>query len=145
MSSGHSITQKIANYLPFFRSRQQVTRKEALSARPIRNTLVRWEKTEEGEVKLFVPMRKDRMARVLGRIFKVPDRDKQIILDEIGGAVWEMCDGKNDINSIITALARQHKLARREAEVSVTAFLKMLAQRNLISLALGGRKSGSRS
>lgn len=55
-----------------------------------------------------------------------------------------MCDGKKDLNSIINAVVRGHKLTRREAEVSVTAFFRMLAQRNLIALAVGGSKGASR-
>jgi len=138
------LAAKVANYIPFLRSRPRVTREEALSARPVRNTLVRWTKSEDGEVTLYVPMRKDRMAKVLGRIFKVPDRDKRIVLDEIGGAVWEMCDGKNDVNAIIKAVVRDQRLSRREAETSVTAFFRMLAERNLIGLAVGGSRGGNR-
>lgn len=71
---------------------------------------------------------------------KIPDKDRQIILDEIGGSIWEMCDGKMDLNTIINSVVRGHKLTRREAEISVTAFFRMLAQRNLIALAVGGSK-----
>lgn len=139
-----NLSQKIASYIPFVRNQQPAPRKDALSARPVRNTLVRWEKTEDDEVRLFIPMRKDRMARFMSRIMKIPDSDKQIILDEIGGDIWEMCDGKKDLNTIINSVVRGHKLTRREAEISVTAFFRMLAQRNLIALAVGGSKGAGR-
>ncbi|MEN6371916.1 MAG: PqqD family protein [Armatimonadota bacterium] len=134
------LSQKIASYIPFIKNQQPPPRQEALSSRPVRNTLVRWEKTEENEVMLLIPMRKDRMARFMSRIMKIPDKDRQIILDEIGGSIWEMCDGKMDLNTIINSVVRGHKLTRREAEISVTAFFRMLAQRNLIALAVGGSK-----
>lgn len=77
------LPRKIANYIPFIKNQQPVPRKDALSARPVRNTLVRWEKTEDNEVRLFIPMRKDRIARFVGRLMKIPDQDKQIILSNV--------------------------------------------------------------
>jgi len=138
------LPQKIANYIPFIKNRQPVSRKDALSARPVRNALVRWEKAEDNEVRIFIPMRKDRVARFVSKLMKIPDRDKLVILDEIGGFIWEMCDGKKDLNSIINVVVRSHKLTRREAEVSVMAFFRMLAQRNLIALAVGDKKVAGR-
>lgn len=135
-----SIAKKLVGYLPFVGGdKTQVTRQEQLDARPVRNSLVTWEKSDE-EITLAIPVRRDKRTDFLAKILKVPESDRHIQLDEVGSAVWEVCDGEHDIDSIIKLLCNRYKLTRREAEVSVREFLKMLAQRNLIGLLVGGGK-----
>jgi hypothetical protein len=112
-----------------------VTREEAMRAVPLRNPAVTWTVNEEGEVQLTVPLRKDGWMRVAKFVFKIPDT-REIQLDEVGSEVWQWCDGENSVARIIERLQKQHKLNRKEAEVSLTAYLKTLAQRGLIGLKL---------
>ncbi len=68
--------------------------------------------------------------------------EKHLVLDRVGSGVWELCDGFHSVESILDYIQRRHKLSRREAEVSVSAYLKILGQRRLIGLRAAETKSG---
>lgn len=131
----------------------QVSRTEVLAALPVRNPKVEWERVskkadDEGEsaeagatkaealVLIKVPRRQDRMGNIAAKIFRLPD-SRNLELDEIGSDVWELCDGKHSVEDLTGALVRKYRLNRRQAETSVTAYLKMLAERRLIALKAG--------
>jgi hypothetical protein len=129
--------------VPFLKRRRapQFSRKEALGAVPFRNSLIEWELRADdppsagGEplVVLRIPRRQDRWGRLLNRFFEGPSH-RQVILDELGTDVWQMCDGEMTVDGLIVALARKHKLERREVEVSLTTYLQTLARRGFIGL-----------
>jgi hypothetical protein len=131
--------------VPFI-ARQRVPklgRKDVLEATPFRNELIDWELQEAAEataeeplVVLRVPRRQDRWGRLLNRFFEGPSH-RQVILDELGTDVWQMCDGETTVEALIRALAKKHKLERREVEVSLTTYLQTLARRGFIGLRMG--------
>jgi hypothetical protein len=121
-------------YLPFLKIRPpEPDRKAALHLRPGRNAALTWEKRDSGETVLSVPLNKsrNRMARWAARWMRVP-AERHVELDEVGGYVWELCDGNHTIEAIVQKTSKEYKMNRREAEVSVTMFLQMLHQRNFI-------------
>lgn len=112
-----------------------LTKKEALNALPIRNPYIEWQKTEDGEVIIKVPRRKDWVGKLLAFIFAPPET-RQISLDKIGALVWDLSDGQHSFEEIVRAVSKNYKLTRREAEIGVAAFLKELGKRKLIVLAV---------
>lgn len=136
-------------------SRSLPDRATVLSARPVRNPGVEWERCVPSDgrpalVLVRVPRRRDRMGNWLARWFRLPDFRK-IELDEIGSDLWEACDGQRSVGSITELICERYRLNRRQAETSVTAYLRMLAQRRLIGVRGagsnargGGRKRGKR-
>ena len=134
-----ALSDTITRWIPLARKKPRLDKREALAVVPIRHPLVEWERKGE-EIILTVPTRDDRMARLAKRILRnMPDK-RQIALDAVGSDVWELCDGERNINSVVAAVAKNHKLTRREAEVSVTMFLQTLAKKNLIGLTSAGGK-----
>jgi hypothetical protein len=130
----------------------KISRAQVLGARPARNPAVAWtrEKPRRGQaadddpaaeppavVVLRVPRRKDRIGNVVAKVFRLPDFRK-IELDEIGSDVWEMCDGTRDVEALTKAVCAKYRLNRRQGEASVTAYLRMLAERRLVALKSGG-------
>jgi hypothetical protein len=112
-----------------------MSRKQSLGSIPVRNQAVEVEHTDEGLVRLVIPRREDWWVRVLSRLFYVPTQRK-VTLDELGSLVWAKCDGATTVREIIRILARRYKLHRKEAEVSVVAYLRTLAKRRLIAVAV---------
>jgi len=110
----------------------RLTRKQALSARPIRNPALKWEELDGGEIRIVLPRRDDRVGKVLSVLFYVP-KSRPINLDIVGANVWKRCDGQHTVDDIVDALVEEHRLHRREAEVSLTEFLKMLGKRNMVA------------
>jgi hypothetical protein len=137
----NALGDTIGRFVPIVRRKPKMERKDALAIIPVRHPLVKWERKGK-EVVLDVPMRDDALARIVKKLLKNLPGTRQIGLDAVGSDVWELCDGERDINSIVSALAKTHKLVRREAEASVTMFLQTLAKKNLIGLmSAGGKKS----
>jgi hypothetical protein len=116
------------------RRRPQVSKSEVLAAHPVRNALVEWELNDRDEVVLRVPRRQDRVGKILSRVFAAPDH-RQIILDELGSRVWQLCTGKNTVDGIVRQLATQYRLSRREVELSLSRYLQQLARRGLVGLS----------
>jgi hypothetical protein len=126
--------ETIQRWLPGKR-KPRFSKHEVLRALPVRNSLVEWELNDEQEVILKVPRRKDRVGKILSRIFAAPDY-KQIALDELGSDVWQLCTGENNVDAIVREVARKYKLNRREVELSLSNYLRQLAQRGLIGLRI---------
>jgi len=65
---------------------------------------------------------------------EAPVRVKKLQLDALGTAVWELMDGRRTVRQVIHDFAGEHQLHPREAEVSVTLFLRDLGKRGIVGL-----------
>jgi len=117
----------------FWRRPKPLSREQSLASVPLRNQAVREEQTDAGETRLVIPLRPAWWARALSRVFYVP-KQRRVVLDEIGAYVWGLCDGKKSVRDIVAALSARYKLHRKEAEISVVAYLRQLARRGLIGI-----------
>ncbi|MBC8104742.1 MAG: PqqD family protein [Cytophagales bacterium] len=119
-------------------NRPKVTRAQMLGAIPVRNVAVQWGRETRDEARprialLRIPRRSDRFGNTIAKLFRLPEFRK-LELDEIGSDVWEMCDGTISVEAVTRAICAKYHLNRRQAEASVAAYLKMLAERRLIAL-----------
>ena len=109
----------------------------ALEYRPVKNIQVREEVLESGVLLLFYPVTMrpwfSRLARRLGGS-EESVRFRKLQLDELGTAVWHLLDGNRTVRQVIRAFARAHQLHHREAEISVSQFLRTLGKRGIIGL-----------
>jgi len=121
----------------------RITRDESLDAVVVRNRAVQARENEGGGITLIVPFRASALVRRLSGYLGAADRgERKIELDEVGSFVWRMCDGQSRVREMIARLAEKYKLNRKEAEVSLTTFLRTLAARRLVVIAvLKGKKS----
>jgi hypothetical protein len=118
-----------------FRRPPPLSREQSLGSVPLRNAAVEAERTDDGEVRLAVPRRDACWVRVLARVLYVP-KSRRVTLDELGSYVWDLCDGQHSVRQIIHALSERYRLHRKEAEVSVVAYLRLLTKRDLIGIAV---------
>ncbi len=115
-------------------------RMQALACTPIRNPEVEERDTGDG-ILLRYPVE---IKPWFQSIFKrMSNRDSNIImrrlqLDVLGSSVWQMVDGKHTVADIVKQFREIHQLGIREAELSVTGFLKDLGKRTLIAMKEGG-------
>ena len=137
------------------------SRAEIMASRPVRNPVILWERTapsgtqtakaksdadaaeDMGEVAplppvmlLKIPRRSDKWGNFVAHLFKLPEHRK-LELDEIGSDVWELCDGVTTVEALNKAVCDKWQMNRRQGETSVTAYLKMLAERRLIAVRKG--------
>ena len=84
---------------------------------------------------LAIPRKKARWVRIFSKLFAIPE-EKKIYLDDIGGWVWQRCDGRVSVGKMIEDLAGEFKINSKEAEVSLLSYLKNLAQKRLIGFVV---------
>ena len=114
-----------------------VTREAALKHVPVKNVHVTETLLESGDVLLKHPARmRPLFAGVIGLFGGRTDRvyERKLQLDSLGAQVWGMIDGESTVKQIIHRFAQAHRLHSREAEISVTTFLRELGRRGLIGL-----------
>lgn len=145
-----SLLTRLQGYVPFLGTRKNaLPREDMLSLRPVRNSAVTWEPLPETaddeppappKVVLNVPRRADGAAALLARWMQVPG-SKKIELDEFGGQIWALCDGAHSVEQLVKFTCETYKLNRRQGEISVVAFMRMLAQRRLVGFVKGQKET----
>ncbi len=114
-----------------------MTRAEALKFAPVRSTRIQESHLESGEIILSYPVDikpwVDRIAKRFG-VKESKPIEKKLQLDEFGTVVWEQINGERSVRQIIQWFAKKYQLHTKEAEVSVTRFLRELGKRGLIGL-----------
>ena len=110
-----------------------------MKSHPVRNRLIKWEESENGEVSLVVPQKETLWVKAVSKIFMLP-KSRVVVLDEVGSSVWTLCDGHNSIDTIVRALSNKYKLTRKESETSLLAFFRKLGKRGMIGFAVPKHK-----
>lgn len=113
------------------------TRKDSLLCIPERNAGVEEVFLDTGDLVLSFPvMYKPFFIRLQRFLRSNPQKTfrRKIQLDRLGVDVWSLLDGNRDVKAVIKAFARLHGLDEKEAEISVTLFLRSLGQKGLIRI-----------
>lgn len=111
----------------------KLSTEEIRKAKPARNPDVQ-ERESDGVITLRGPAQ---LKGLLGRWIANSVKEqpmKEYELEEIGSFVWGLIDGKRTVDSLAKQLQTKYKMNRLEAETSLHAFLRMLAERGLITL-----------
>ena len=114
-----------------------ISRGEALDSIPVKSIQITEARLETGEVLISYPVAvRPFFARLVKRFGgpEVQIQMKKLQLDELGTSVWEMINGKFSVRQLVERFAKTHRLEAREAEVSVTQFIRELGKRGLIGL-----------
>lgn len=112
-------------------------RAASLACRPSKNPEVQESPLDSGELLLTYPVKVRPWFGSLARRLGAPATEVQtrrLQLDTLGTAAWRLLDGRRTVAGVVRAFAREFQLHPREAEVSVTRFLKELGKRGLIGL-----------
>ena len=113
------------------RERRNVDRRQALAGVPIFNRAVRLETGEAGGLLLRID--EARGPGFLDR-FRPPRTERRFALDEFGSFVVRLIDCERTVLDIVGRFQEEFGMSRREAELGVVAFIKMLMQRNVVSV-----------
>jgi hypothetical protein len=119
----------------------QLSRTEALEYTPVKSRQISETRLESGEVIIEYPLAVRPWIAVVARQLgghQNPKQTKKLQLDALGTSVWDLLDGKRSVRMIIQIFAKAHRLGNREAEVSVTSFIRQLGQRGLLGLGQDG-------
>lgn len=113
-----------------------LSREASLSAAVVRSPSVRVEPRSDGGLALYVPFNSSAFVERLSRRLGGGTGEARVELDEMGAFVWEMCDARTTVREMIDRLAEHYRISRKDAEASLTDFLKSLTRRRLIALII---------
>ena len=117
------------------RKQPKIGREAMFKSKPVRNDRLEWEKSEDDEVAVTLTRADTWKVRLLTKLFWVP-KQRTLVLDQIGSQVWDMCDGRTNVEAMIRRLSEAHKLNLKEAEISLLAYLKKLGQKRLVGFVV---------
>jgi len=114
-----------------------ISRAEALDRIPVKNRQISENRLETGEIVIRYPVTMRPFFAGLAKRFggqEVQIQMKKLQLDELGTSVWNLMDGNRSVRQLVKMFAETHQLETREAEVSVTQFVRELGRRGLIGM-----------
>ena len=114
-----------------------VSRAQALDRIPVKNRQISENRLETGEIVIRYRVTMRSFFSGLAKRFGGPEvqtQMKKLQLDELGTSVWNLMDGNRSVRQLVKMFAATHQLETREAEVSVTQFLRELGRRGLIAM-----------
>ena len=114
------------------RKKSLLSRDQALESKPVAVTIHKREPLPNGGQRITVKIKAPTMTRLVLRLKGPIDRNFEF--DAFGMDVLDMCDGQKTVRYIISRFAKSHKLHPYEAERAVTAFLRTLTQKGVVSL-----------
>lgn len=109
-------------------------RRRSLAAIPVKSRAI-VEERQVSDDKLVLIAHFQRRRTFFSRW--LPDTiEKRVELDELGAFVYALIDGKRNVGEMIDAFIAEYPLNRREAELSVVKFVRSLAERRMIAIAV---------
>ena len=112
-----------------------LTLEELYAAVPTRNESAKEATLRDGLV-LEVPLKEPRGGLRVLSWFMPMQSHHRVHLDGPGKMVFELCDGKENVQDIIRRFGDRFKLTFHESRLSVTLFLKKLMERGVVAMAL---------
>jgi len=106
-----------------------------MAALPLRNSSLETQELSGGELALIIPRRNTPVIWLLSLVFMIPKK-RQVVLDAVGARVWRLCDGEHTVAELIGAVQEEYRLNRKEAEASITTYLRRLGKRGLVAFAV---------
>ncbi|MFO8085986.1 MAG: PqqD family protein [Desulfobacterales bacterium] len=106
-----------------------------MNCKPVKNVHVIEIRLESGCVMLSYPVgTRPWITALIKRFADAPEKPvtKKLELDTLGSAVWDLLDGKRSVKQVIKIFAQKYRLHPKEAETSVTLFLRQLGKRGLV-------------
>jgi hypothetical protein len=119
------------------------TAKDFLKAHPYKNSAIKITSKRNGTALVEVPMKKPKYL-VPPFSWIIPFSSyRRVELDPVGARVLNLCDGERSVEQIIENFAQINKLSFREAQLSVTQFLRMLMERGIVALVGVPQRNGT--
>lgn len=118
-----------------FKKKDTPSKYDALLCIPEKNSIVKEDTLDSGDIILsYKSVYKPFFRKIQRLVRKNPDNTfkRKIQIDHLGVDVWSLIDGKKNVKAIIKEFSKLHTLNYKEAEISVTLFLRSLGEKGLI-------------
>lgn len=114
---------------------EKLSMETLLAAIPVANEAVRLE-DHDSELIIYLPIRQTWWMRPPFSWVLPYRKERAIALDRLGREVYRAVDGQRSVEQIVEAFAETHRLRFHEARLAVMQFLRSLADRNIVALAV---------
>jgi hypothetical protein len=123
--------------MPLFKKKEgpKVSPERLQKSIPVINPEIKYEEDSEGIVTVMIPVRTGDAKQAI--------RTMKIKLDIIGSKVWKKIDGKTTLSGIAEWMKNEFKITEREAEVSLSMFIRSLIEKRLVALILPPPRPGT--
>lgn len=123
--------------MPLFKKKEgpKVSSERLQNSIPVINPEIKYEEDSEGIVTVMIPVRTGDTKQTV--------RTTKIKLDIIGSKVWKKIDGKTTLGEIAQWMKSEFKITNREAEVSLSMFIKSLVEKRLAAIILPPPRPGT--
>jgi len=117
---------------------EPLSREQSLEAVVVPSSTLTLKEREDGCLTLGIPFKPSPFVERLSRWLRVPSGggERPLELDEIGSFVWRMFDSRTTVREMIDRLMAEYKLNRKDAEISLTTFIRTLVRKRLVVLAI---------
>jgi hypothetical protein len=106
-----------------------------LQSYPVPNAAAATE-AEPDQVRITLPRRRPRyLIPPISWLIR-PGPTKTLVLDRLGGEVWQDCDGERTVEELVDVFAARHQLTFHEARVAVSGYLKRLIANEALLIAV---------
>ena len=108
--------------------------RDTLTAMAVHNAAADVARDDKGHI--TVSVRKNRPWFLFWPITWIikPCLKQNIVLDGLGTRLWELCDGRKDVEALVDEFASAYRLTFHESRVAVTSYIKQLVQRGAMAL-----------
>jgi hypothetical protein len=115
-----------------------ISRLEFLGIKPVRNSIIRWEKNEQNIITLFIPPRQpqNKKRRSILSLLSPAPPERKIRLDTVGSIIWELCNGERTVKDIVQFLNEEYKMLPNEAELSLNTYFDQLSKRGIMDFII---------
>jgi hypothetical protein len=110
-----------------------LSRAHSLASKIVRNRSVIEETRDNGRLVLILSLKPARWTRLIGQSPDIPVL-RRFELDDLGRYVWEKSATSPTVEQLIRRFAADQQVNVREAEVSITSFIRMLMKRGLVGV-----------
>jgi len=120
-----------------FEKKYNLQKRDALLCIPEKNAMVKESFLDSGDLILtYQAMYKPFFLKIKKMVGQNQENTftRKIQLDGLGVDVWSLLDGNKNVKTIIKEFAALHTLNYKEAEISVTLFLRSLGEKGLIGI-----------
>lgn len=69
-------------------------------------------------------------------VLVLPDKGEVKVINEVGARVWELSDGTNSLQDLVSTICNEYDVEQEQAELDVLAFVQHLNAMGILTLEI---------
>ena len=68
-------------------------------------------------------------------VLVLPEKGKVVVLNEVGGRIWELADGTRTVTDIVEVIVSEYQVSEEQARADVEKFIEELVEAQVLVLS----------